>query len=159
MIDFQGLLTMLRNAEDEPNVRMGVWLNECGTAGCLIGTFCKSNPQDELKVTGNSWLMSPKYHTKNNESAIAARFGITHQEAEWLFTGNPLKYINEECCTHAMNSSKEGAINRLRKFIYYKLHKQEMVITKGRNNYIVDQKRNLGHVNFVQKALTEACSH
>lgn len=155
MIDFQGLLTMLKDAENAPDLHMNSWVNACGTAGCLIGTFCINHKDDALQIVRQPYIY-PRLGIKTEAYAIAERFGITTDEAKWLFVCNPLYWTG--VTVNANKLTREEAINRLRKFIYYKLHKQEMVVTKGRNNYVVDQKRNLGHVNFVRKTL-ETCSH
>lgn len=127
MIDFQGLLAILDAAEKEPNIDMKHWkgTNSCGTSHCMIGAFCHQNPKDEFKIQESTFLGTTEYK-------IAERFGITAYEAQWLFMYNPI-IQHHSFCKNAMNLGKNAALARLRKFIYYKLHKQEMTLEEGRH--------------------------
>lgn len=138
-IDFQGLLNVIKAAENEPNLQMRVWRvvdpHGCGTSNCMIGAFCKEHPDDILTMEG-SLIDAPslrgvkqEYGYKHALKAISQRFGLTIREACFLFTGNHTYYQH---VPDAMQLDKERALNRLRKFIYYKLHKSEMTLDEGR---------------------------
>lgn len=153
MIDIQGLLKVLHAAEEEPNFDMSYWVilnNICGTTHCMIGAFCNKHQEDELTLLQDqpvlaSWSLS-KQRTGDSMEAIAVRFGITTKEAKWLFAqhpfyvykdGNRYKITNHrttDLCKHAVDLTKPEALARLRKFIYYKLHKQEMIVEEPQRN-------------------------
>lgn len=125
-IDFQGLMDVIKASEGKP-LDMTNWI--CGTYGCLIGNYCLSEYNTQgLRIQGSQpWL-----HNINSYEAIACRFGITVLEAEWLFgygvcVGKAVLFSRE------MRRQPEVYLNRLRKFIYYKLHKQEMTLEEGRH--------------------------
>ena len=127
MIDFQGLLNVLHAAEQHPNLNMQAW--RCGTSHCMIGAFCAYNPHDILQLEEAHGDLSPIIDNLLPEQSIAQRFGITEKEVRYLFIDNPLHYCpyrNVPSERSATLLSKEQALARLRKFIYYKLHKQEI---------------------------------
>jgi hypothetical protein len=145
-IDFQGLLAVMTATENEPNILMAEW--ECGTSHCMIGAFCDQNHLDVLQLRAETPIMWARRYPcliTNPElsimEAIAVRFGITEHEARWLFAGIFKPFASN--WRPVMNFNKEKALKRLRKFIYYKLHKQEMLIETGRNQQIIDTGRNI----------------
>lgn len=129
--DFQGLLDIVKIAEKTPIIDMSQWSQDtaCGTVGCLIGTYIKNNPNQAFHL--HPYLRLPSIGFHSGEHAIAFRFGITVNEACWLFVHNPLAFREEEKESQyprtldAHDLVQEQAIARLRKFIYYKLHKAE----------------------------------
>jgi hypothetical protein len=135
MIDFQGLLNVVKAAEAEPNLIMDAWINElspCGTSHCMIGAFCDQHPTDKLKIVHVEPLKSwtPEFENQHHISAISARFKISEDEAQWLFVAPWFGWVR---CQSATKLSKTQAIARLRKFIYYKMHKNEMTYEEARN--------------------------
>ena len=165
MIDFQGLLEVLRCAEREQNLRMNTW--KCGAAHCMIGSFCDQNKHDNLKLvintTGDDRYI-PVFGKSEFISAVSERFGITRKEAQWLFARHPMidNIFNEGSYPSNANSRsssaeflcKDRALARLRKFIYYKLHKQEMIVEKGRNKEVVLPKNISGR----RSAMLASCA-
>lgn len=135
MIDFQGLLNVLKAAESHPHLQMSTW--SCGTAACLVGSFCLAHPKDELRLKDGYAGYTPFFQAEDfplhGDQAIAKRFGITDNEALWLFVYNPLNRFERECTLNATLLNREEALNRLRKFIYYKLHKAEMTHEEARH--------------------------
>lgn len=148
--DFQALLNMVHAAEENERFIMSTWiaygtkyspsdnLNPCGTAACLVGTFCLKYPTDRLQL-----LTIPDFtHTvdrlfatldgeesTNITEAAARRFNLTNNEAEWLFANSPLNDLGPRrnlSFDDASDLSKDRAINRLRKFIYFKLKQEEI---------------------------------
>jgi hypothetical protein len=142
-IDFQGLLNVLKAGESEPYLKMDAWEEEnvCGTSHCLIGAFCTQHPLDALRLKQDGWeRIQPTMPYRNtgrqltNTSAIAERFGISVTEAQFLFTTTIYgkDWPTRRMVRDAAGLAKEAALNRLRKFIYYKLHKAEMTLEEGR---------------------------
>lgn len=117
-IDIQGLMNVLKSSEFK-EVIMDQWL--CGTAGCLIGNFMISNPQDALQPL----IGCPSFLGHENSIwSISRRFGLSLEEVEFLFTSGHLEF---QSSLDAADLYKEAALNRLRKFIYYKMRKSELL--------------------------------
>lgn len=148
MIDFQGLLNVVRCAENEPNLFMGAWVcdNECGTSHCMIGSFCHQTKRDELALEGR--IVRNKRTRNLWDLAIADRFGISLAEVHFLFTCWHLppgkQRVKDASCL-----TKPEALARLRKFIYYKMHKNEMTL---------DEARRISGNNAVVRAKEEVCA-
>lgn len=149
-IDFQGLLNVASATERNPNVDMMSW--DCGTTQCMIGSFCSEHKDDDLKLVESVRLFSiafvPRLGSQFDFDAVAARFGITHDEATWIFGHEPdCLWRSRERRSNpppvAAHLEKEDALARLRKFIYYKLKKQEMVVEEGRNKRLIDAGRHV----------------
>jgi hypothetical protein len=152
-IDFQGLLNLVTANEKARRFNLGYWWeklnNGCGTVGCLIGNFCHYHPRDKLVIRGNSpKLLDATFDDANDGcwAQIAARFGITKNESEWMFGAQEITSMDSvldwmnaiaqpgwDGCFDLFDGegrdceNKAAAIARVRKFIYYKLHKQEML--------------------------------
>lgn len=137
-IDFQGLLNVMKAAEREPYLYMRYWklfgtMPNCGTSHCMIGAFCNENAHDDLFLYGHTY--TPTLRSDPNKDffhAIAARFGISVRESQFLFG----EHYNGRLCVkieHAANLTKPQALARLRKYIYYKLHKAEMTLEEARH--------------------------
>jgi len=144
-IDFQGLLNVVKAAENEPNLVMNHWVEDtsCGTTHCMIGAYCSQTPGDRLYLDSEGIPklgMTPPYCHYYEEEAIAERFGITINEATFLFIASPLR---KPRCLTASLLTKEQALAHLRKFIYYKLRKQELIIETGRNKQRIDLGRSI----------------
>ena len=150
-MDIQSLLTLLKNVEDRPEERfyMAVWhtpklpsRQHCGSACCAIGTFCEANPTDKLKLAPRidfkSTSLKPEINlhpqqviddkeTAIGHAAIQFRLSISIRESLFLFGGGHLHNTlsahsaRSARSNHAINLSKPEFLNRLRKFIYYKL--------------------------------------
>lgn len=138
MIDFQGLFAVLRAgeaSEEAGTLKMRSW--SCGTAGCLIGSFCKANPGDRLHLRKALFYESQFPSIENTEldgmdgvlNAISQRFGLSEREVKFLFTYD---HLVDRSAKNANSLSGSEALARLRKFLYYKLHKQEMTLEEAR---------------------------
>ena len=123
-INFQALLDVVKATETQYTdiFDMGTVFSDshkrCGTAGCMIGNYNLMKCISKTRFTEHS-----------------KEFGITDHEFTWLFdmgvylkyTGDgsqPIRILFERDLKEV---TKEQALSRLRKFIYYKLHKQEMI--------------------------------
>lgn len=146
MIDFQALLKLASIVEADPDIEMTDWV--CETTHCMIGSWCIHNPKDPLKLVHSDTYhgLTPLLDEYDQMESIAIRFGITESEARWLFVDNPLIDLQykrkntrpklESTCRDAASLSKDQALTRLRKFIYYKLKKQELITETGRNKQL-----------------------
>lgn len=120
-IDIGELLFMADAAErNEDRVLMKSWFHDigdddatlkdyvhnCRTRGCLVGTYCCAK-QDE-------W--SELFWQDPRIEFVAERFGLSLKDAKFLF--------DDDC---AVRLSAREAIERLRKFIYDKLHESELL--------------------------------
>lgn len=148
-IDIQALMRMATYAEQASYVEMSNWFTPCGTHGCLVGTYAlrenlsirfSRNPDEELPVIeGTLPQLFAEYE-----------FNITRTEVKFLFGIHPAFGWNwTDAWGHLRSASmlgKEQAIRRLRKFIYYKLHKSELLADYEK------ARRTEGNQDFVGKA-------
>ena len=135
-IDFQGLLNVAKAAEEFPHIDMSNWVNYdvdfgtgCGTAACLVGSYCLAYEEDELYLDKDIPIYGTELPKPTHDAAIAMRFGITENEAAWLFTYNPLQapgHSYYKLTKDPASMSKSEALARLRKFIYYKMKQSEL---------------------------------
>lgn len=126
-IDLVELKRMADLAEAEPDhlFDMTIWKGsprikcECGTAGCLIGTWAKHTMNDALKVDWDNdfKMFIPVFGNENYEGAVSARFGTPHLVARFLFTSHIANVGTDEVSEDALNLSKKEAVARLRKYI------------------------------------------
>ena len=128
-INFQALLDVVRATEIQytdkfdMNCIFQMDYGFCGTAGCMIGNY-------NLMKGLTGCLRSVTF------SEHAKEFGVTKNEFDWLFDAgvftrvidaNGARDIWVRFRRDLEEVTKEEALSRLRKFIYYKLHKQEMI--------------------------------
>lgn len=162
-IDFQALLNMAAVVEKDPNISMDSWkkTTPCGTSNCMVGSYCTAYPNDELKLghqvsTYNErdyapFLTHGRYDLFDTPFTpiqdIATRFGLTVAEASFLFTAG---HVRRPRVQSAMRLTKKQALARLRKFIYYKMHKAEMTLEEGRR-----VSGNLAAIHAANKVLVE----
>ena len=148
--DFQGLMNVAKAGEENPELHMGYWADSCGTNGCLIGSFCLANQNDNLKLykTGGNFSVCLNYIV-DPITAISKRFNISENCAKWLFELNPLKFMKRNVFygDDPVDMSGEDAIKRLRKFLYFKM-KQDEIHETWNNRYHKkhDQSENTGYV-------------
>lgn len=130
-IDIQALMRMATYAEEAEKTGeliMRNWFDQvakgslptCGTAGCLVGTFAMRERCDWSKWFWNREFAEEKWVA--SRILIQERFGISANEVDFLF----------DCKTHGTSRSANrlsglAAIRRLRKFIYYKCRKAELL--------------------------------
>lgn len=128
-INIQTLLDILHDAEEQPEhlFKMDILVNSCGTAGCLLGTHAIR------RKLLNSW------HNFKDINIHFSNFGktkinLTDRESHFLFFGHsddglttPNKTIPNPSSVDAIQLTQEQAIRRLRKFIYWKMRKSELL--------------------------------
>lgn len=152
-IDFQGLLDVVKaNANKTPlPFYLGTW---CNTSACLIGNYHISNENANLRHE----IFKEGIYFRHED--IAERFGISLNESRYLFhSNNPVKFQdgttnyfvrNTKQCYVRDGLDKEAAINRLRKFIYYHLRKNEFCLD---DNGVTEYSRECGDVRFDEQIL------
>jgi len=130
-IEFQKLLQLCKANEESKNFNLRTWLQSCGTFGCLVGNDWCANKENRPYLQHNVG--------SRDISGTQKEYGLTKNEFRFLFMGrdNTHSYYPQLGCTiHALNGKprhpldKTAAINRVRKFIYYHLHKQEVMATE-----------------------------
>lgn len=106
------------------------WEN-CGTVGCLAGTYTVAYP--EVVNAANTEKVIEIWETTGKDIVedLITHLGISLREAHWLFLWERIKWSKDVCKTiihsHLLESvTGENAINRLRKFIYFKLKQEEI---------------------------------
>lgn len=142
----QALLTLIKANEETPDdlFDMEYWVDApqsfeagdhpCHTAACLAGNY-------GLKTKRLGYTFASNVSTLDGKGLgyklLAEEFGITNSEAVYLFSpfsffvgprGIKFEY-GEPMVTSRLPRNplgKEAAINRVRKFVYYKLRKREL---------------------------------
>jgi hypothetical protein len=123
-INFQRLLDVVKATEIVPLGGFDMCcVNEkysCRTVGCMIGNY-------NAMVGRDPHCFGDRQN--NEEQDDWDYFGITEDEYAWLFLGSPNHfYFDFDRPRPGLSDiTKDMALARLRKFIYYKLHKQEMI--------------------------------
>ena len=122
----------------------------CGTVGCMIGNYNVMTGREADRF-GISWSSKSE-----GEYSDADHFGITELEYDWLFAemaqfgrgwSTPERWL--------MDVTREQALSRLRKFIYYKMHKHEMCYDEKYG--VREESRHAeGNHNFASRAKKEA---
>lgn len=143
-IDIDSLFKMIRYAEETPDedFSMNHWINECGTAGCMCGTFLIREKRIRNDV-----------NIEDQAMCLRNEFGLSKFEFGFLFTSLSQVFNNAvdwdcdcEVCTkvnglpvnkynkvnglykrNAFALTKQQAISRLRKFIAYKIRKSQLL--------------------------------
>lgn len=150
--NFQRLLDVVRASEELPLGRFDMSVvhgdefrsgKHCGTVGCLIGQYNALAGRERSRFADNKGASD--WDT----------FGITEDEYRWLFDAGVLlnrRYTLQtvwcRCYSNLRLVTREQALARLRKFIYYKLHKAEMTEEDARHKE--------GDHHFVQQAVASA---
>lgn len=122
-MDAQALMNLIKANEEAPNFNLRTWEAPCGTYGCLWGNYCIAS--------GTPISLNPIRES-------AAVLGITPSEAVFLFSAANLlvgkwgiQYESDglpagDSTNWRQPDDREAAIKRVRKFLYYKLHKREL---------------------------------
>lgn len=126
MIQFQRLLDVCKATETLPIGGFDMGTINCGTVGCMIGNY--------NAMTGRAKLRFGTRYGRSVDDHDCAHFGITEREYKWLFDLGVYRGCFEEVLKtnwsgpdrDIANVTSAEALRRLRKFIYYKLHKHEM---------------------------------
>lgn len=150
MIDYHkadclALMDIARCAEERPDelFTMSSWKVErgCGTAACLIGTWAIDHPTySRVKEWWSENNLCGPYFDK-----LANRLGLSIRIASFLFANHNHR---DGVCRDASTLNKDQAIRRLRKVIYYILHKREIL-----GDY--EQARRTGDVGVAQQIKKE----
>jgi hypothetical protein len=130
MPNIQALLELIALNEICPEECFDMSFWECGTTHCLAGNYA---------VVHTELFYTEAPHRAIDLDRLAEHFDITRYEAEWLFTDSAaavrpngwLIYLTKPINLRSV--TKEQAINRVRKFVYYKLHKAEMTLEEARH--------------------------
>lgn len=140
-VDYQSLMDLCTANEEAPGFDLGSWFSRhesCGTVGCLVGNYALSRlGTDEILCAGvvNSFSFLLVDYTFQD---IAARFGLSDKESEWLFASCNFPRregfgLVLDSITHGdsiggrSQGDRHAAIARVRKLIYYKLRKRELL--------------------------------
>lgn len=149
MIQFQRLLDACKATEELPLGCFRMDVVFCGTAGCVIGNY--------NALTGRA---PSRFGFKDSSSTPVDDwefFGISENEYHWLFAVGPgFHLLTSYRFLDAV--TREQALARLRKFIYYKLHKHEMCYSE---KYSVreEARRAEGNQGFAARAKVESARH
>lgn len=121
------LMRCVRNNESAPGFNLLTFVSECGTFGCLVGND-RLGCQIHLEETHYSWSVREYGVTRTvwqflfGECEIARGAGglvLSRSDDGFLLAFNGSRRRNE--------NDRTAALNRLRKFIYYVLHKRELL--------------------------------
>jgi hypothetical protein len=114
-IDFQMLMNLCRYNEEALDMELNSWW--CGTYGCLVGN-------DIAARYDNIPLLN-----KLSYEFCCVEYGLTKNESLFLFSNLIYKFgrLGYKNSGPRRKYTKESAIARVRKFIYYKLRKQEIM--------------------------------
>lgn len=149
--DFQLLIDIANNTEKirKRFFDMSVYLTDCGTTGCMIGHFA----------------MKYGYDRKSNFNYVKDindNLYLSDKEWAFLFSGYKMHFGRDNHLLHKIQSISATpndpllAAKRLRKYIYYKLHKREMLgdrsTKEGREKYEMARKKEGNH-NFVKQSI------
>jgi hypothetical protein len=126
--NFQRLLKVVQATEELPlgGFNMGCVVDACGTAGCLIGNYNALVGREPRTFRYNDMVLACLCTAHAPQDYI--HFGISKSEYAWLFDGGP-QFRRRKLSTnwsHVVEVTREQALRRLRKFLYYKLHKHEL---------------------------------
>lgn len=120
--NLQALLDMIRVCESQGGICMDEWFvsgsrhtHTCGTVGCLVGTYLHHKPDVLPEIES-------EMNVNMNWTLVADHFGVSVLVFKWLFTcvSKYTRYRDLKTVT------KDQALSRLRKYVYYKLRQQEM---------------------------------
>lgn len=134
-IDIDALEEMISFAQESKEFCMRVFVNHCGTVGCLIGTTAI---RKGLTI-GTSTYKSPTTHEVEVFSAYGEKeINLSIMESRFLFMSHTMSFQSGKnwSSQEAASLSKEEAIARLRKFIAWKKKKAALL-----EQYDVARKR------------------
>jgi hypothetical protein len=127
MANLERLLQVLQAGIEEPVLEMSCWkrISPCGTTHCLFGSYLeKYQPGDIIFVSVDESYFNinaediTKLHLPISD-VIGEHLDISPAEARFLFA---IPYASNVRSAVYLNRSE--ALNRLRKFIFYKFIKQ-----------------------------------
>jgi hypothetical protein len=143
----QGLMDLIRANEEAPNFNLGSWVEPCGTFGCLVGNWAIR--------CNRMWMLD----SDGIYDLAAESLGITRKESRFLFStidvvrdrfGFEVPGLDRDC------ENRSAAINRVRKFLYYKLRKWELLYEE--DGRVKESARKQEGDRMVCREALEACS-
>lgn len=135
----QDLFNIATSTERAENFCMGRWgiKLSCGFSGCMIGNWIVQYQPNNVSLGGGILYVGNFEVRAGFYNLIAERLQISELEFEWLFALNAGSSYNKFADRYL--ERKEEALARLRKFIYYKLRKRELLgdptTKEGRQQY------------------------
>ena len=167
-IDVQELLLMAGWGEESDangRLHMGTWFQDnnevdpgplppfrsCGTDGCLVGTYASNKQDDWSKMF---WERAHRADDSELAVILKLKFGLSRAETRFLFSSSHVGFCEDygegKHADHACRLDGDDAVRRLRKFLYYKMRKAELL-----EDY--EAARNMeGNQQFVADAVVHA---
>lgn len=145
-IDILGLEEIVRSAKKfdlNNRLNMRTWKTACGTGGCLIGSFCASNPNDTLKMVMYVDKWAPSFEHRTSLNAPARRFRLPITVGDFLFTSHNHAGGTYTYAPSALRLKGDQAIARLKKTIAYFKRKQQMWLEHSRIMALPKRERRL----------------
>ena len=139
-LDVQSLLNVARATEQLPGASFSMKYWDCGTTCCMVGAFQRASGERIVSIAYDS----------SDMSRVGGRFGLSLREAVFLFSVEPAMSKLDHPAVglpERRRESKKAALARLRKFLYYKLRKAELLAD-------YEQARRTGDVGVAREALS-----
>lgn len=140
----QAFMRMIRNNEHAPGFYLCNWTSWCGTFGCLYGNdrIAEGRPirpnatfrdaifdacEDYgLTLAEATWCFGTQYLARKSGHGIVFETAALDQQAMWM-ERKPVPGMPLQSWRGKDPNNLVAAMARLRKLLYYKLHKQEMM--------------------------------
>lgn len=156
--DVQTLLNIARATEDtkDENFSMRFWKPEfytssCNTACCMVGNYILRYIKEDIFIKDG--LLFGISNVNEQFEILAEKLKISQIECEFLFG---VIFHEYDIYIERTEETRLHALTRLRKYIYYKLRKREILgdlnTKEGRATYERARKTEGNH-NFTLKAL------
>lgn len=164
-MNVQKLFDLIKANEEADNFYLSDWFSDCGTYGCLVGNYCLIKDKQYLKN-----ILFGCGPTANHYEKIAYHFDIPYNIAIFLFS--PYNYYKEDSLLRDPYDNlhnfdfdeiedhpyarkqwdRDAAINRIRKYLYYHLHKREMELDE---RGVKESARNAGSWDLMDRVKKE----
>jgi hypothetical protein len=118
-VNAQGLMDLIRANEEAPDFNLGTWMHPCRTYGCLVGNWAIQCDRMFVLETDNIYGLTADSLSLSYRESSFLFCTIDIRRDEW---GHPLRPGVQRDWRN-----REAAINRVRKFLYYKLRKRELL--------------------------------
>lgn len=137
-IDFDGLDKVLEAGLSAESIEMETWFrhNSCGTAACLIGTFCIQYPEDVLRLLKTDAVEDTTWQDPYiavgglliwRDRAISQRFSLPQYLTAFLFLNHTYTMFGTASSEGATKLSGPEAVRRLRSTIKYLKRKRALL--------------------------------
>jgi len=136
MVEFKKLLSLIKANEQAIGFNLKCWLHFCDMFGCLVGNDVLVHRDERPLLSKGLLSRAIRNYGKFRWTfeSIGSEYGITTKEAKFLFFGldshlywDPQQQRNVTMQTPRNFTDRKAAINRVRKFVYYKLHKRGLM--------------------------------